>query len=382
MTAPLVISHYWADEAGNPAIAIRELKQRLTALGQLPEHVTLVSAGEVGILLDPLVNEFHHWLREFCHVSFISAACTSLHAAILDFYHSDLSATVVISLELDKSFQQACLNSLGVGNDSGQDGLDVVPGVGFIALKRSTTDKPPTADELVVQQCQLFSQQGGLSGTQALIHQLYQQLKALPEGILPVSFNISSHWGKSLLLGLNSRLAARQRSVNWLSSIEEDERHYLSLKPLFELQLYQQQLITKPASAQKSLLLFTLGGGGRVGMLQLGNHVAAMPEIEVNPETKIAALPKTKAAAILETKAEVKITAQSKNQIKLPAASFEQQSLEADIRGYQLAKSLLKNDKSAYYQQIRATLKYPHSRYRGRDNHYFKWQIALNSKQG
>lgn len=337
MAAPLIISQYWASDAGNPDMAIAELKLRLCGQNELPSHVTLISAGEVCVFLDPLVIEFHQWLSDQCEVTFISAACTSFHAGILDFYHSDLSATVVISLELNKSFQQGCLNSLGIGNDSEQDGLDVVPSIGFIALKRSLGDCRPAPHELVVEQCEVFSQQAGMNGTLELIRQLYQELADLPEHVLPVSFDISSNWGKSLLLGLDNRLAANHRPIDWLSSIESCQRHYLSLKPLFELQLYSQKL------KQNSLLLFTLGGGGRVGMLQLGRN--------------------------------------AEGSIVLPDASFEHQSLANDIDSYKLALSLYQNDKSAYYQQIRATLKYPRSRYRGKKNHYFKWQTNHSIKQ-
>ena len=337
MSSPVIISQYWSGDATNADIAIIELKFRLNALGGLPSHVTVVSAGEVCVLLDPMVFEFYQWLSDHCHVTFISAACTSLHAGILDFYHSDLDATLVISLELDKSFQQSCLNSLGIGNDSEQKGLDVIPGVGFMALKRSVVGKQIAPHELVVEQCQLLSQQPGMTGTPLLIRQLYQELEYLPAHVLPVSFDICSHWAKSLFRGLDNLLTVNQRTVNWLSSIENCQRHYLSLKPLFELQLYRQKL------KKHSLLLFTLGGGGRVGMLQLGKNISAP--------------------------------------IKLPNASFEHQSLMNDVEGYELALSLIQTDKSAYYQQIRATLKYPHSRYRGKDNHYFKWQIPGNIEQ-
>ncbi|KGJ93906.1 hypothetical protein [Colwellia psychrerythraea] len=337
MASPLVISHYWSGDASDADIAIIELKFRLNALGALPSHVTVVSAGEACVLLDPIVFEFYQWLSDHCHVTFISAACTSVHAGILDFYHSDLDATLVISIELGKSFQQSCLNSLGIGNDNEQKGLDVIPCVGFIALKRLVVGKKIAPHELVVEQCQLISQQPGMTGTQLLIRQLYQELKSLPAHVLPVSFNICSLWAKSLFRGLDNLFAVNQRSVNWLSSIESCQRHYLSLKPLLELQLYRQKL------KQNSLLFFTLGGGGRVGMLQLGKNI--------------------------------------KTPIKLPKASFEQQSLLNDIKSYQLANSLIQADKSAYYKQIRATLKYPHSRYRGKDNHYFKWQIPGNIEQ-
>lgn len=263
MVSPVVFSQYWAGDATDPGPAITELKQRLMALEKLPAHATLISAGEVGVLRDPQVAEFHLWLSRYCKVTFISAACTSLHAGILDFYHSALSETVVISLELDKRFQQACLNSLGIGNERDQDGLDVVPGVGFIALSR-LEENNQASGLMIVEKCQLLSQQSGMTGTQVLISRLAQQLQALPQEILPVSFDICSNWGRSLLMGVNIRLASKRQSVQWLASIETCQRHYLSLKPLFELQLYKEKL------AKNSLMLFTLGGGGRVGLLQLG----------------------------------------------------------------------------------------------------------------
>ena len=64
---------------------------------------------------------------------------------------------------------------------------------------------------------------------------------------------------------------------------------------------------------------------------------------------------------------------------KLPEASFETHCMSTDINGYELALALRQEDPSAYYQQIRTTLKYPRSRYRGMDNHYFKWQPAQDS---
>jgi hypothetical protein len=339
MSAPLVISQYWADEATNAVDAIDQLKWRILALDHLPKNVTLVSAGEVCILLDGAVTSFYLWLSERTKVTFISAACTSLHAGILDFYHSDLDSTLVISLELDKHFQQGCLNALGIGNDFDQDGLDVVPGVGFIELHRGgrgASGQQPNEGDLVIENCQLLSQAPGLTGTSSLVRQLYHELKDLPEHVLPVSFDICSQWGKSLWKGLDRRLGAVEQVPDWLSSIESCQRHYLSLKPLFELQMYQQKL------QNNSLLLLTLGGGGRVGMLQLG---------------KSDQLGKNKTVSK-----------------KLPKASFETHCMSTDIDGYELALALRHGDPSAYYQQIRTTLKYPRSRYRGMDNHYFKWQ--------
>lgn len=328
-TKPLVISQHWADKVSDTATSLAELKQRLLALETLPAQVTLVSAGEVSPLLDPDVVVFYRWLSNQCQVHFISAACVSVHAAILDFYHSQLEHTLVITLELGQSLQQGCLNSLGIGNGDDQDGLEVVPSIGFIQLQRQISH-----NGLVIEQCQIFNQQIGMIGTPRLISELYCAISDLPQQVLPVSFDISSQWGKTLLRGLDSRLQSSRRSHNWLASIETAQAHYLSAKPLLELQLYRRQLNSQ------SLLLLTLGGGGRVGFLQLSsNRLAAS---------------------------------------KLPNASFETLSLSADISGFKLAQQLEQNHSQdsyhAYYEQIRTTLKYPRSRYRGIPNHYFKWQ--------
>jgi hypothetical protein len=323
MRTALQICDYWVAQALDSSSAIAQLKQRLLALESLPKQVTLVSAGEVSVLLDPVVIDFCHWLKAHCQVTFISAACTSLHAAILDFNQSDAASTVVISLELEKTLQQGCLDSLGIGVDKGQDGLDVVPSVGFIMLDRGSKGG------LAIEQCQILSQQIGLNGTTGLIRELLQLLNNLDKNVLPVSFNISSLWGKSLLRGLTKRLGSQQS--NWLASAEQCGRHYLSLKPLFELQLYQKSL------DEHKLLLMTLGGGGRVGILQLGQNTGAT--------------------------------------VTLPPASCESYCLSDDIAGYCAALALAPYDKAAFYQQMRTTLKYPRSRYRGRSNHYFKWSM-------
>jgi hypothetical protein len=184
-------------------------------------------------------------------------------------------------------------------------------------------------DGLAIENCQILSQKAGMTGTPGLIKELHEVIGNLDDNTRPVCFNISSQWGKCLLRGLHNRLGDDQTS--WLPSAEQCGHHYLSLKPLFELQLYRDEL------KHNKLLLLTLGGGGRVGVLQLGQNAGA--------------------------------------DIVLPQASYETHCLQTDINGYSVALALRLDDKSAFYQQMRITLKYPRSRYRGRANHYFKWSM-------
>ncbi len=339
----VVIKDYWADTADSVAQGLARLNAVLAELDHLPQDIVIVSAGEVKLLLNPLVSVFCQQLAEkaSCSLNFISAACTSFHAAVLDFNQSDSTERLVITLELDQALQQGCLNSLGIGNDPEQDGLSVINCSGFCLLSKETPDQ----QSLIIEDCTILSQPIGMMGTQMLLKQLGDQLKQLPVKSQPISFDICSLWGKKLLKGLSSRLCDLQTPDYWLPSIEHDQQHYLSLKPLLELQQHQQYL------HQGNLFMMTLGGGGRIGCLRLSR---GMTNIQMNA-----------------------------------TSSVSEHNLTDDLKEYDQA---LGNDvKSDYYQGVKNTLKYPRHQYRGINNHYFRWSleplisnqhIAINTKSG
>ena len=327
MNKSLVIRNYWASNAENSFTAIEELKQKLTQLNSIPAIVTLVSAGEVNPLLEPVVMEFYFWLKKQTSIQFISAACVSLHGALLEFSNSKRENGLIIILELSQDIQQACLNSLGVGIEPEQDGLTVVAGVGCVQVSRKYLN-----GDLVVKDCQIFSQPLGLSGISFVINQLTEYLSGVESDVIPVSFNIQSCWGKKLLKGLTSKPQISQAIQSWLPSFEESGLHYLSLKPLHELIKYKSKLDTH------SLLIITLGGGGRVGCLHLSGDKTSTSN--------------------------------------LTKASFNRYSLDDDLDSYRQAAKLKVNNHDEFYQQIRTTLKYPRAQYRGIHNHYFQWELS------
>lgn len=326
MTSTTVINRFWVAKAEDTESALCELKDQLNSLERFPSIITLVSAGEVKPLLEPLVKEFCEWLGGKTKLQFISAACVSIHGALLDFYHSGRKTGLIISLELDKSIQQACLDSLGIGIKPEQDGLDVVCGVGFVELSRQQS-----ADGIIVQDCQIISQPSGLSGITKLIMRLADYLNQREDDVIPVSFDINSLWGKKLFKGLHHKLEASSQKRHWLPSLEVDGKHYLSLKPLYELYKYQEKF------KKNRLLIFTLGGGGRVGWLLLSKKNGVGHDF--------------------------------------PAASCENHSLSDDLSEYKKALELERSNSEAFYQKIRTILKYPRSRNRGVHNHYFKWEM-------
>lgn len=325
MKPPLVITKFWVQQAENTQDALSYLKAKLESLPELPESITIVSAGEVKPFLNQQVMSFYRSLSEIVKIRFVSAACVSLHGAILDFYHTGQEHGLVLSLEISLDLQQSCLDSLGVGLGPNQDGLRVVRGVGLLELRRGISLKG-----LVVEDCQIFSQAKGLSGTTSFINELARNLKRLEADVRPVSFSIHSHWARSIFRGLEPHFG-NDAFQTWLPSVENSEKHYLSLKPIYEIKKYYDYF------KKFRLLFFTLGGGGRLGWLLLSSR-------------------------------------QDKESL-LPEPNVREHSFNEDLECYRQAIMFCKSDKAIYLKRVRETLKYPRACYRGLDNHYFCWQF-------
>lgn len=334
--AAVVLKQYWAKTVDSVFEGLGKLKAELSKLDHIPQDIVIISAGEVKPLLNPLIQQFCLQLEQqhHGHVHFISAACTSLHAAILDFNHHAVCERLIITLELDQSLQQGCLNALGIGIEPEQDGLKVIDGVGFCIVSKETPDD----NALVIEDCVILSQPTGMTGIQKLITLVCEHLNQLPENCRPVSFDISSNWGKKLIKGLDNRLDAHLCSEHWLDSAEQHNHHFLSLKPTLELQSYETHL------EQGNLLLMTLGGGGRLGCLRISRGIT---DIRMQAEV-----------------------------------TYSEHSLSEDIDNYTQAVNIQNDCVDTYYQGVKDTLKYPQHCYRGRNNHYFRWTKDNNQNSG
>jgi|GEM_PF-3427929 len=326
----MVIESLWARQVLSVGHGLSLLEAQLNQLTTLPEQVLLISAGEVKPLLNAKIREFARGLvQKGCQLRFVSAACTSFHAAVFEASQSQSQDCLVIALELDQGLQQACLNSLGVGNDVEQDGLTVLNCVGLCVLRK----KHAEPKDIIIMQCDILSQPLGMSGTQKLLLMFEDYIKCLPEATQPVSFAISSQWGKKLELALQERLSGPFATSEWLASAEQGQQHFLSLKPLFELQGYQAALAKGP------LLLMTLGGGGRLGCMLISRGLKADQA--------------------------------------LTQASLSECCIKSDQSAYQAALHVKNECQASYYQQVKHTLKYPQTQYRGINNHYFRWSETI-----
>ncbi len=344
-TSPqVVLDKFWANKVDSVVQGLAQLRQQLDAIDEIPQHIIFVSAGEVKPLLNPDIAAFCQSIRDDFsgEMDFISAACTSLHASILHFNHSEAISCFVLFLELDEPIQQGCLDSLGIGllNDHQHEsspansGLSVKNSVGFCLLRK----KDPLPQDLVIAQCHIFSQPKGIPGMQQLLKQLvpYLTYATSPEKV--VAFDISSSWSTQLKLALTHHLRQRAHIVSWLASFETDHHHYLSLKPIFELQNYYQHL------QKNTLSLLTLGGGGRVGYLT--------------------------------------ISTQHRLNSSIDNASFDDCNLDQDTAIYAHSIDVSQYSTPDYHAMVKANLKYPRLQYRGLNNHYFRWQYRGFSHAG
>lgn len=332
----MILSQYWAEKVDSVNHGLALLRTKLSELTKKPNQVIFVSAGEIKPLLNPDILTFCEDISHNfeCKADFISAACTSLHASIFHFNNSKSHNCLVILLELDQALQQGCLNALGVGDSEDQDGLIVNDCIGFCFLEKRVA----LNQDIVIEQCQIFSQPSGIPGMPKLLNQLIAHIENAQSQGFFVSFDINSLWGKKLKSALKSRLKKLAKPTYWLSSIETDQRHYLSLKPILELNNYRNQLSKKP------LTLLTLGGGGRVGSLKLS------------------------------------INTHNKSQID--DASFNEFCLTTDHAIYQQSLQVKPYSIEAYHAIVKTTLKYPQHQYRGINNHYFRWPLNLIIQAG
>ena len=333
----MFIGHIWTEHNVDTEESLRNLEREFLLAtekeGHQNQNIYIVSAAEVKVLLDRRISDFIARLqRDYkIKVKIVSAACTSVHAALLDFNQSDFKSAFIFVLELNREIQQGCLNSLGIGNEKEQDGLQVTPGVGLVHVSKETN-----SSGLYISGCEILSQEIGISGTTKLLSNIIGRLNNISKKAKCVSFDIRSDWCKSLMCGLEVS-KCKHPVESWLPSVEENEAHFLSLKPILEIEKYRSLIKLDP------IFIMTLGGGGRVGCLLIYD----------NDNRKIEKLD-CREPDLLASK-----------------TNFD---LRSDYEKYRHA--LAAKSKSDYYLGVSQALKYPQKQYRGMTNHYFEWNMS------
>lgn len=265
-------SRLWLDHAG------------CTTLSE-PDLVVYTSSAEAGITGLPDIQQEIRVLRrrhpDARHV-FVSMACLGLHAAILEAHRSHAQSVLVFLVETPGPYLQAMLDVAGLG--AGGEGLEAREGVAVLHLSRTRIATP---DSRKVALSTILAKPGGPGGTLLLLQKLESVLTPLAtiqDGADIVSFRMHSHWSDSLMHGFNTLIRPRWSAETCLlDSCEHDRQHYLSIKPARELAFHGTRQTRRP------LVIITLGGGGRIGVLAFMHEPPPLKHSEGPPRCFMAA---------------------------------------------------------------------------------------------
>ncbi|AVV37535.1 MULTISPECIES: hypothetical protein [Pantoea] len=250
------------------------LPKTLPAPGEGAEGLDLIlfcSSGELGVMQQ---QDIAAWSRQqaFCQLSprraFVSLACASWYAALLEFERSPCRHAEIWVIESPASFIQERLDCAGLGH--GGAGLTVQPGIARMVLQKCQAKH----GELVLEACALFAKPAGLRGTEQLIKRYGAWLAAgLGDDHAAgwVSFAIATGWSDQLLAGLSHWFPQLMERLTRLPSMETDTVHLLAIKPLHEL---HREIAQRHSG---TLFITTLAAGGRIGCVVVRTAERALP---------------------------------------------------------------------------------------------------------
>lgn len=251
------------------------LQQRLLEAEPHPDMVYYCSSSEVYCWHDPLTRTLGNALREaYADVPhrLISQGCLSFLGLILDFTsRRDVTDAIVVVSE-PEHLTQHLMDCIGIGRTNGADSLIHAPALGAVRLRKAPQPDPET-DAVYIAGCDILSKRPGVSATVSLVDRLVDILRQ-PTHQTPrpvVSFQTQSSFSTHLLDLAQHKLARAQAPIRWLDSIDAGDWHYMSMKPMLELQRYRDVL------ADGELTLAVLGVGGRFGVLDLHSPSEARP---------------------------------------------------------------------------------------------------------
>jgi hypothetical protein len=228
------------------------------------ELFIVTSSAEIDIMHEPRAREV---LRASTprgytgEIVFVSIGCAGLFASVLEFVQRPVRRCRILALEMPASFVQHTLDVASLGED----------GDGFIAQDVACVmdlSKEFEGAIAKIGHCEILARRAGFGGTAKLSQELARCLENLCLG-LPganiVTFENVSLWSQRLLQLVTMMLRARDvlPPERWLPSIESDERHFMSVRPLLDILPHINE------TRRQRLIVACLGAGGRVGLMAL-----------------------------------------------------------------------------------------------------------------
>lgn len=263
------------------------LDQHIDEFGVVPDSIYITSSIELAIFaFDVINNPLVNFLNEVkgAGIDVVAQGCLGLFAGVLLFNDdTETNSVLMFSIEAPSDFIQQGLNASGIGNLPGQDGLEISSSVGACSLVKKERSYLNEKD-LVIDSCEIVSVPTALSKQAFAIVKMTNKLASLlsDHDAKLVSFEVSAPWSKSIFSVIEKIIRSKRPGSEWLDSIEQDHKHYMTIKQLYEIIEYKAVLETTP------LIMTGLGVGGRFGILRIASSVFAyrnaIPEVE---KTKI-----------------------------------------------------------------------------------------------
>lgn len=232
--------------------------------------IYIVSSSELLILFNQQMEEerfigFIQSLYPEASIELIAQGCIGFMSAVNNFYFSSYQKGLFVLLENHFETQQHILNATGVGTFNNKEGF--VNQVGFGVISLTKVVKGLKFDDALVISCSnILIQEKNISGLRKFVMEIANQLKVLNAAIQSkiISFEVVNKYSEILVKGLNLSLPHEIKPDKWLKSLEKDTtNHYLTLKPIIELKLYE-ELINK-----NGITIQQIAVGGRIGIMNI-----------------------------------------------------------------------------------------------------------------
>lgn len=219
------------------------------------DMLVVTSSAELGVMAEPMARlivsrcagEGFRGQR-----SFVSVGCAGVYAGVLEFLHGDAQSARILALEAPRAYVQSRLDRAGLGG----------PGTGFVAQEVACVielSRKPEGLARPISHCEILARPAHIGGTAMLAATVARRIAALRADMPDLSvvdFQNVSDWARGLAHLV--RRTERDAGAGWLASVEVDQRHYMTARPILDLMRW---------TDRGPLLVGCLGAGGRLGLL-------------------------------------------------------------------------------------------------------------------
>lgn len=231
------------------------------------EVIYLISSLELYGFADKLIFSKVNFLKKNypnIKIVILSVGCVSFYGGLLEFIASNYQRGALVIIEGKRSRLQHVINCLGFGSNNKEEELTSQEGYSICTVIKNAQIELPGM--IWINHIHILSRAEGKNTLINTALKLHNYLNAILSNRKQkiISFENNTNWSKNLLLILSKILLAEssyEYPLQWAVSIEKKKKHFHSLKPLYEIQKYFFY-----SGQGQSIVVLTLGSGGRIGI--------------------------------------------------------------------------------------------------------------------